>query len=63
MDNTPYQTNYSKIKRVLKYFIVGWIVALACLAIPIQRMELLEVIMISMIAAIGYGVVDNYIKV
>jgi TctA family transporter len=60
MDQTPNQIKNVKIKRVVKYFIMGWIVAVACLAIPTQRLAMVDVFMISMVAAIGYSVVDNY---
>ena len=52
----PWQT------RVLKYLIIGWAVALACLAIPRQRLMFEEVAMISLVAAATYSIVDTYLK-
>lgn len=48
--------------RVLKYLIIGWAVALACLAIPRQKLSVEEVAMISLVAAATYSIVDTYVK-
>lgn len=48
--------------RVLKYLIIGWAVALACLAIPKQRLAFEEVAMISLVGAATYSIVDTYLK-
>jgi hypothetical protein len=48
--------------RVPKYLIIGWAVALACLAIPKQRLAFEEVAMISLVGAATYSIVDTYLK-
>ena len=48
--------------RVTKYLIIGWAVALACLAIPRQRLSVEEISMISLVSAATYSIVDTYLK-
>ncbi len=49
------------IKRVLKYFIVGLIVALACFAIPKRHMDFIEIMLIALIASSTFVILDTYI--
>ena len=48
--------------RVIKYLIIGWAVALACLAIPRQRLSIEEVAMIALVSSGTYSIVDTYLK-
>ncbi len=47
--------------RVIKYLIIGWAVALACLAIPRQRLSIEEIAMISLVSSGTYSIVDTYL--
>ena len=48
--------------RVIRYVIIGWVVAIACLAIPKHWLAIEEVAMISLIASATYSIVDTYVK-
>ncbi len=48
--------------QVIKYLIIGWAVALACLAIPVQRLPVETVAMIALVASSTYAIVDTYVK-
>lgn len=50
------------MNRLLKYFIEGLIVALACFAIPKRSLDMIEIVLIALIASSTFGILDTYIK-
>ena len=50
-----------KPNRVLKYIIEGLIVALACFAIPKRSMDLIEILLIALIASSTFVILETYI--
>jgi hypothetical protein len=49
------------IKRVIKYIIEGLMVAIACYAIPKQSLQLEEIGLIALTAALTFSILDTYI--
>jgi hypothetical protein len=49
------------IKRVIKYIIEGLMVAIACYAIPKQNLQLEEIGLIALTAALTFSILDTYI--
>ncbi len=49
------------IRRLLKYMIEGFIVALAAFAIPRQTLNLEEIFLISAVAAMTFSILDVFI--
>ncbi len=49
------------IKRVIKYLVEGLMVALACFAIPKQSLDFEEILLIALVAAATFSILDTYI--
>lgn len=49
------------VKRVIKYLVEGFIVAIACYAIPKRSMNLEEIALIALTAAATFSILDTYI--
>jgi hypothetical protein len=49
------------LKRLLKYMVEGFIVALAAFAIPRQTLNLEEIFLISAVAAMTFSILDVFI--
>jgi len=49
------------VKRALKYFVEGLIVALAAYVIPSQRLRLDETLLIALVAAATFSILDTYL--
>ena len=49
------------VKRALKYFIEGLIVALAAYVIPSKRLRLDELALIALVAAATFSLLDTYL--
>ena len=49
------------IKRIIKYLIQGFMVALAAFAIPKQSLKVQEIALLSLTAAATFGILDTYI--
>ena len=49
------------VKRIIKYLVEGFMVALACYAIPKQSLNLEEIAMIAMMAAATFSILDTYL--
>jgi len=49
------------MKRVIKYIIEGLMVAIACYAIPKQSLQLEEIGLIALTAALTFSILDTYI--
>ena len=49
------------MKRVIKYLVEGLMVALACFAIPKQSLEFEEILIIALVAAATFSILDTYI--
>ena len=49
------------LKRLIKYIIEGFIVALAAFAIPRQTLNLEEIFLISAVAAMTFSILDVFI--
>lgn len=49
------------IKRIIKYIVEGFMVAVAAFAIPKQSLNLDEIILISLTAAATFSILDTYI--
>ena len=49
------------LKRLIKYMIEGFIVALAAFAIPRQTLNLEEIFLISAVAAMTFSILDVFI--
>jgi hypothetical protein len=56
--NTP--TFYSIIRQVIKYLIQGFVVAMAGYYIPAKKPQLNEIIMISLVAASTFAILEIY---
>jgi hypothetical protein len=53
--------NFREImKRVIKYLVIGIVVALACFAIPKKSMDLEEIALISLVSAATFSILDTY---
>lgn len=48
-------------KKIIKYLVEGFIVALACFAIPKQSLDLEAIGMIALVAAMTFSILDVYI--
>jgi len=49
------------IKRIIKYFVEGFMVAVAAFAIPKQSLNWEEILLISLTAAATFSILDTYI--
>jgi hypothetical protein len=49
------------VKRVIKYFVEGLMVAIAAFAIPKRSLNLEEIILIALTAAATFSILDTYI--
>ena len=49
------------VKRALKYFVEGFIVALAAYVIPAKRLKLDETLLIALVAAATFSILDTYL--
>ena len=49
------------IRRVLKYLIEGFIVSLAAFAIPKQTLNIDEILLIALVAAMTFSILDVFI--
>jgi len=49
------------IKRIIKYLIQGFMVALAAFAIPKQSLKMPEIALLSLTAAATFAILDTYI--
>jgi len=49
------------VKRALKYFVEGIIVALAAYVIPAKRLRLDETLLIALVAAATFSILDTYL--
>jgi hypothetical protein len=49
------------IKRVIKYLVEGLMVSIAAYAIPKQSLRLDEIVLIALVAAATFSVLDTYI--
>jgi ABC-type Co2+ transport system permease subunit len=48
-------------KKIIKYLVEGFIVALACFAIPKQSLDLESIGLIALVAAMTFSILDVYI--
>ena len=48
-------------KKIIKYLVEGFIVALACFAIPKQSLDLEAISLIALVAAMTFSILDVYI--
>ena len=54
--------NFQEItKKIIKYLVEGFIVALACFAIPKQSLDLEAISLIALVAAMTFSILDVYI--
>ena len=49
------------VKRALKYFVEGLIVALAAYVIPSKRLRVDETLLIALVAAATFSILDTYL--
>jgi hypothetical protein len=49
------------VKRVIKYLVEGFMVALACYAIPKRSLNLEEIMLIALTAAAVFSILDTYV--
>lgn len=49
------------VKRALKYFVEGLIVALAAYVIPSKRLKVDETLLIALVAAATFSILDTYL--
>ena len=49
------------LKRILKYIIEGFMVALAAFAIPSKKLVMSEILMIALTAAAIFSILDTYV--
>ncbi len=49
------------MNRLLKYVIQGVIVALACFALPKRSMEMIEILLIALVASSTFVILDTYL--
>tara|TARA_A100001011_G_C14310891_1_gene845534 strand:- start:4015 stop:4278 length:264 start_codon:yes stop_codon:yes gene_type:complete len=49
------------VKRALKYFVEGLIVALAAYVIPAKRLRVDETLLIALVAAATFSILDTYL--
>lgn len=56
--------NFKEImKRIIKYLVEGLMVAIACYAIPKQSLQLDEIMLLSLVAAATFSILDTYLPV
>ena len=54
--------NFKEImKRIIKYLVEGLMVAIACYAIPKQSLQLDEIMLLALVAASTFSILDTYI--
>ena len=54
--------NFKEImKRIIKYLVEGLMVAIACYAIPKQSLQLDEIMLLALVAAATFSILDTYI--
>ncbi len=51
------------IKRIIKYLVEGFMVALAAYAIPKRSLNIEEILMIALTAAATFSILDTYVPV
>jgi ABC-type Co2+ transport system permease subunit len=51
------------IKRIIKYLVEGFMVAIAAYAIPKRSLNLEEILMIALTAAATFSILDTYVPV
>jgi ABC-type Co2+ transport system permease subunit len=49
-----------QMNRLIKYLIMGLVVALACIALPQKKMEIGEILMIAVVASATFLIIDTY---
>jgi hypothetical protein len=49
------------LKRLIKYLVEGLIVAIACVAIPQKSLKLDEIVMLGLVAAATFSILDTFI--
>lgn len=54
--------NFKEImKRIIKYLVEGLMVAIACYAIPKQSLQLDEIMLLALVAAATFSILDTYL--
>ena len=54
--------NFKEIMtRIIKYLVEGLMVAIACYAIPKQSLQLDEIMLLALVAAATFSILDTYI--
>jgi ABC-type Co2+ transport system permease subunit len=48
-------------KKIIKYLVEGFMVAIACFAIPKQSLALDEIALLALVAAMTFSILDTYI--
>ena len=51
------------IKRIIKYLVEGFMVAIAAYAIPKRSLNMEEILMIALTAAATFSILDTYVQV
>jgi ABC-type Co2+ transport system permease subunit len=49
------------VKRIIKYLVEGFMVAVACYAIPKRSLNIEEIVLIALTAAATFSILDTYI--
>ena len=49
------------LKRLIKYLVEGLIVAVACVAIPQKSLKIDEIVMLGLVAAATFSILDTFI--
>jgi hypothetical protein len=49
-----------QLNRLIKYLIMGLVVALSCIALPQKRMDVGGILMIAVVASATFLIVDTY---
>ena len=49
------------LKRLIKYLVEGLIVAIACVAIPQKSLKIDEIVMLGLVAAATFSILDTFI--
>lgn len=60
MNNQFYLDKSEIIRRILKYLIEGFIIALAAFAIPKRSLNIEEILILSLTAACTFSILDTY---
>jgi ABC-type Co2+ transport system permease subunit len=60
--NTMFDVN-ELIKRIIKYLVEGFMVAIAAYAIPKRSLNIEEILMIALTAAATFSILDTYVPV